>query len=531
MNCTATYIPYVETGKFSNLVMDYIQGDQALDPFYPHAFDLEGIKNAINAKQNFTNRPQLFSVLSEQYNAVHPEEAVELNLNKLLADNTFTVCTAHQPNLFTGPLFFVYKIAHAIQLAAQLTKQFPENQFVPIYYMGSEDADLDELGHIYAGEKKYSWETQQTGAVGRMLTDKNLVALIDELEAQFSVEKFGNDIIRKLRKAYTEGNSIQQSTFQLVHYLFSKYGLVILIPDNPELKKLFIPVLQKELTEQFSRGEVERTIAVFPEKYKVQAAGRDLNLFYLKDNIRERIISNEKGFSIPNTNLHFTINELLSELKANPERFSPNVILRPVFQETILPNVAFIGGGGEIAYWLELNNVFKSVHIPMPVLVLRNSFLFIGKKQQEILSRWNLKKEELFLPYAKIVQHLIEKESKHQLSLTDHKQQLEKIYASINKIAGKIDPTLQQHAAALNHRAVEKINALEKKMYRAEKKKFEAMERQLLKVQLQLFPQGNLQERSHNLIEYYSVFGDVFIQMVIEHSKNPLQQFCILKEA
>ncbi len=531
MNYTAAYISYAETGKFSNLVLDYIQGDKALDPFYPHAFNLEGIKKAIKAKQNFASRPQLFAVLSEQYKAVHQEEAVELNLNKILADNTFTVCTAHQPNLFTGPLYFIYKIAHAIQLAAQLTKQFPENQFVPVYYMGSEDADLDELGHIYAGDKKYSWETQQTGAVGRMIVDKKLVVLIDELEAQFSVEKFGNDIIRKLRNAYTEGNTIQQSTFQLVHDLFGKYGLVVLIPDHAELKKLFIPVLQKELTEQFSRVEVERTIAAFPEKYKVQAAGRDLNLFYLKDNIRERIISSEDGFSIANTNLHFTSEELLNELTIHPERFSPNVILRPVFQETILPNVAFIGGGGEIAYWLELNNVFKSVDISMPVLVLRNSFLFIQKKHEEFLSRRQLKNHDLFLPFAKILHQLIEKESENLLSLNEYKQQLEKVYASINEKAGDIDPTLQQHATALKHRAVEKIRALEKKMYRAEKKKFEALERQLSKVHHQLFPLGNLQERSHNLIEYYSVFGDVFIQMVIEHSKNSLQQFCILKEA
>ncbi len=530
MNCNVAYIPYNETGKFSKLVLDYIEGKDELKPFYENAFDLEGIKKSIDLKSSFNYRQELFSILSEQYKSVQTKDAVQQNIKKLLAENTFTVCTAHQPNLFTGPLYFIYKIAHAIQLANRLSKDFPLQQFVPVYYMGVEDADLEELGHIYASEKKYTWKTTQTGAVGRMVVDKNLTQLIDELEAQYSVNAFGKEIIQNLRNAYVEGITIQQATFNLVDSLFGKYGLVILLPDSPDFKKLFKPVILKELTEQFSRAEVEKTISAFPEKYSVQAAGRALNLFYLVDNIRERIVSENNGYSISNTNLFFSKEELWQQVEFHPERFSPNVILRPVFQEIILPNVAFIGGGGEISYWLELKNVFKKAEVPMPVLVLRNSFLFIQAKQHALISKWELNFIELFQPSSIILKQLIGQQTTHQLSLDDPKEQLEKVYEIISESVSKIDTGLQQHVAALKHLAIEKIKKVEKKMYRAEKKKFEAMERQFNKLYQQLFPDANLQEREQNLIEYYAVYGSDFIDMIVHNSENPSQEFCIISE-
>lgn len=530
MNCTAAYIPYDETGRFSKLVLDYIHGAEKLKPFYQHAFDHEGMKQAIAAKQSFSDRQQLFDILSDQYKSVSTSEACKQNLQKLLQPNTFTVCTAHQPNLFTGPLYFIYKIAHAIQLAQKLSFEFSEQQFVPVYYMGSEDADLEELGHIYAAGKKYNWETNQTGAVGRMLVDKKLTGLIKELEAQFSVQPFGNEILSILKNAYTDGKFIQQSTFELVNELFGKYGLIILIPDSASFKKQFIPAIQKELEEQFSKTEVEKTIAAFPEEYKVQAAGRKLNLFYLQNNSRERIELEEEGFTIANTSLSFTKEGMLRELHDHPERFSPNVILRPVFQETILPNVAFIGGGGEIAYWLELKHVFKASHIPMPVLVLRNSFLFIQKKQQEFFEKWDLKMKNLFQPFDIILKQLIAQESKHQLSLQEQQDQLENIYKSASVLAGNIDPTLQKHVEAIKLQSLDKVKKLEKKMYRAEKRKFEAMERQLNKLYQQLFPGGNLQERVHNLVEYYAHYGSYFIETIMMHSQHEPLEFGIINE-
>ena len=173
MDCTAQYIDYRQTGYFSALVTDYISGEELLAPFYKHPASVAGIKAAIDARKKYpTNRKLLVEVLTKQYASIAASDKVKANIDKLLLENTFTITTAHQPNILTGPLYFIYKILHAIKLAELLAAEMPGSAFVPVYYMGSEDADLDELGHVFINGEKHQWQTKQTGAVGRMKVDK-----------------------------------------------------------------------------------------------------------------------------------------------------------------------------------------------------------------------------------------------------------------------------------------------------------------------------------------------------------------------
>ncbi|MEQ1554115.1 MAG: bacillithiol biosynthesis cysteine-adding enzyme BshC, partial [Ferruginibacter sp.] len=372
-------ISYNQTNSFSKLILDYLDNVTALDNFYNYKPNIKGIKKAVADRKNFpVNRKLLVDTLSNQYATLQISDKLKANIALLSSENTFTVCTAHQPNIFTGHLYFIYKILHAIKLCVELKTAMPENDFVPIYYMGSEDADLAELGEVHIKGYKYKWQTTQTGAVGRMVIDKNFIEIIDSIAGQLAVEKNGTAIVDIVRKTYKEGLTIEKANFHFVHYLFNESGLVVLLPDDKNLKATFAPIITKELEEQFSEKAVVQTVAAFPKNYKVQAGSRAINLFYLKDNKRERIEAVENGFAISNTNINFTKEEIFLELKNNPERFSPNVILRPVFQEIILPNIAFIGGGGEIAYWLELKNVFTETGAFYPPLILRNSFTTVS---------------------------------------------------------------------------------------------------------------------------------------------------------
>ena len=241
--------------------------------------------------------------------------------------------------------------------------------------MGSEDADLDELGHIYLNGEKLEWETKQTGAVGRMKVDKQLIKLIDRIAGQIEVLTYGKELSDLFREAYQEGEQIQQATLRLVNELFKEFGLLVLIPDNAELKRTFNPVVKRELIDQFSHPIVEKTSIALGGNYKVQASGREINLFYLTEERRERIEKQGERYSVESLGLTWDEKEILDEVDAHPERFSANVILRGLFQETILPNIVFIGGGGEVAYWLQLKDVFEGCQIPYPMLVVRNSFL------------------------------------------------------------------------------------------------------------------------------------------------------------
>lgn len=519
MEQTANYLPYDSTGYFTKIVSDYLSCSPQLRPFYQHRPDMAGLKASIEARQSFeTPRTLLVEVLEEQYKELPISEKVSANIQLLKKESTFTITTAHQPNIFTGPLYFIYKILHAVKLAAELASEFPEFHFVPVYYMGSEDADLDELGFVEVGGQKLTWETQQTGAVGRMKVDKVLIKLIHAIHGQAGVLPFGKEWTDLLFSTYTEGKTIQQATLELVNQMFADYGLVILIPDNGKLKTAFQSVITKELTEQFSHAIVAETIAALGKTYKVQTGGRELNLFYLKDDKRERIEVSKDVYTVLGTDLSFTQQEILQELADYPDRFSGNVILRGAFQETVLPNISFIGGGGELAYWLELKNVFAAVQIPYPVLMLRNSFLLVSQEQANKWQQLGFTETEWFSSELDLVNSWVKRNSENPISLSTEIEQAAAFYNHLKTLTNRVDKTLSEHVSALEKKALKKITDLEKKLLRAEKKRYEVQQNQIHVLQQALFPHNSLQERVDNISLYYARFGKEWLQMIYEVS-------------
>ncbi len=530
MNCTSFRIPYRQANAFSNIVLDYIDRSDVLQPFYSFAPSVAGIQQQIEQRKNYsTDRKALVNVLNEQYKNVLPNETVSHNINKLLGDNCFTITTAHQPNLFTGPLYFIYKILHTIKLAEHLQKSLPGFSFVPVYYMGSEDADFDELGHFYLGGEKKEWSTKQTGAFGRMKVDKELKKIIESLDGQLSIYPNGKEIIQLLNQSFKEGETIQQATFKFIDALFGQYGLIVLIADHPVLKKQMTSIMRDDLLNQSASGFVENTSAQLNEHYKIQAKPREINLFYMVDDVRSRIEWVNDRYIVHGTNLIFSKDEMLQELELNPEHFSPNVILRAVFQETILPNIAFIGGGGELAYWLQLKGLFNHYQVPFPVIVLRNSFLIIEERWKNLIQKLNLGMDDIFLTTENIINKKVKEDSKLELSLNGTYQKSNDLYVSLMQQAVSIDSTLTQHVERLKTQQLEKLKELEKKMLRAEKRKFGDQQRQIEKIKNQLFPKNGLQERYDNMLYYYAMYGSAFIQKLYDHSLTLEQEFTVLE--
>jgi len=529
METDCEYLSYKATGYFSKMLIDYVKGDEKLQPFYKYPVSVEGIKASIEARKQFeTPRNLLAEELKKQYNGIALSKKQEQNLQLLLQKNTFTTCTAHQPNIFTGPFYFIYKILHAVKLADYLNELMPENNFVPFYYMGSEDADLDELGHINLNGEKLVWDTKQTGAVGRMKVDKALIKLIDRIAGELEIDVHGKELISLFRAAYKEGVSIQQATLYLVNELFKEFGLLVLIPDNAVLKKQFHQVVKKELLESFSHSLVEKTSEQLRQHYKVQASGREINLFYLTDTKRERLEKEGDRFKVEGLGLSWSQEEILAETEDHPERFSANVILRGVFQEMILPNIAFIGGGGEIAYWLELQKVFEAVKVPFPVLIVRNSFLVLNETQKQATKKLGLNISDLFKPMEELINTLVAGESTLQLSLEKEKEQLKAFYTNLEQLTRKIDTTLAEHTAALQAQALQKIDAIEKKMLRSEKRKFEVQYRQIVRLKKQLFPRNSLQERVNNFSPFYTKHGKELLNKMYKTSLSLEQEFALL---
>lgn len=530
MDCSTQYLPYEKTGYFSKIVQDYLQKHENLKTFYLHDTNINGVQSAMNVRDlHPVNRKVLVEELTEQYQGIAITNQVQQHIQDLLLPNSYTITTAHQPNIFSGPLYFIYKIIHTIRLASELGEQYPDKKFIPVYYMGSEDADLDELGFVNIGGEKLVWNTTQTGAVGRMKVDKAFISLIHSIAGQVGVLPFGNELTQLFSTCYTIGKTIQQATLELVNALFGSYGLVVLVPDNARLKSLFVPVIEKELTQQFSQQIVATTIGQLQENYKVQATGRPINLFYLIDDKRERIEYNNGVYEVVALNIQFTKDAILQELQLHPERFSPNVILRGAFQETILPNIVFIGGGGELAYWLELKNVFEAAGVAYPILLLRNSFAILSPKITAKQAALALTDEELFLPTHQLIKEYVTSHSDKDLSLSIELDNLTQFYTKLKQKAGLIDVSLNEHIQALEANAIKKIKALETKIRRAEKRKFATAEHQIQVLKENLFPGNSLQERQDNFTLFYSHYGPSIIQCIYQSSKGLNPAFGLIK--
>jgi len=524
-------LSYRQTGFFSKIISDYIDQQEELKPFFLHPPDETGIKEAILKRRDFkTDRSSLVKVLEAQYASIDTSSEVKKNIALLSSSNTFTVCTAHQPNIFTGHLYFIYKILHSIKLAEHLNAYFAESKFVPVFYMGSEDADLEELGHVFINGQKYEWETKQTGAVGKMKVDEGFIKLIDQVGGQLTIFPYGEPLLQLIKDCYIKDITIQEATFRLVNNLFQDHGLIVLIPDSAELKRLMLPIFEDDILNNTPSEIVGKTSEQLGKYYKVQAHPREINLFYLSDGLRSRLIEKNEIYYVEGTYVHFTREEIKAELQSHPECFSPNVILRGLYQEMILPNLAFIGGGGELAYWLELKDLFHHYNVPFPVLMLRNSFLLIDQKVKVLYKKLQFDVTDLFKSEDTLINELVKKESTRQLYLTLEKQEVKDLYDEIKKSVHQIDATLTAHTEALLTRTLKGLDSLEKKMLKAEKRNFETQLKQIKKIKTLLFPNEELQERVENFMPYYAKLGKDFIKSLHKNSLIFQQEFCVLTE-
>lgn len=528
MEQPVSHLPYGKTGYFNQLVVDFLAEHPNLRPFYKYSPVKPDFEAAIQAKKAFPQqRDVLVAALREQYKGLNITEKVSRNIDSLLESQTFTITTAHQPNIFTGYLYFAYKILQTIKLSEQLKSQYAQYNFVPVYYMGSEDADLDELGHIYIDGKTINWPTRQQGAVGRMQPE-GFEDLIAQVKQALGYGPYTDELIALLEKAYLGHKNIQEATLYLVNELFGRYGLVVLVPDSPVLKKLFIPVMRDELLHGHSFGIVNETIAQISAHHKVQANPREINLFYLTETSRERIVRVGDVWKVLHLPVEFTETSLLKELEEHPERFSPNVILRGMLQETILPNIAFIGGGGEIAYWLELQPLFDHYRVPYPILILRNSFLLTDGNAQQRLQKLGLTVTDLFEDIEDLVNRFVQKHTNAALVLKDEYAAIERLFDDLEFKARSIDVTLEASVGAERTRAVKSIGKLEHKFLKAEKKKFAWQTEQIRTLKNRLFPANSLQERKENFMPWYAQQGPAFFDVVLEHLDPLSDQFGII---
>lgn len=513
----AKYISYQDTHSFSKLVLDYVNDDVFLQPFYSFRPDMDGLKKAIDQRNFKGNRVELVEVLKSQYQHINTNKSVTRNIELLADHNTYTVTTGHQLNLFTGPLYFIYKIVTTINLALELKIANPDKNFVPIYWMATEDHDFEEINHVSVDDKNISWIQQTNGATGRLST-KTVAAAVMAYKGYLGISKNGKKLAKLVEDAYLKHDNLADATRVLVNSLFEHYGLVIINADDAKLKKQFSEIIQEDILYQHSSNLTTKTNEELSNKgYPIQVNGREINFFYLNDQLRERILEKDGVYTVNHTDIHFTKDELVAEIQNHPERFSPNVIMRPLYQEVILPNIAYIGGGAEVSYWMQLKANFDHYHIDFPVLLLRNSALVIDKRSSENIKRLGFTLEDVFLPTSALQNTWVKKNSSMALSLSEEKATMEAFFEELEIKAEKIDKTLGVSTESAKIKTGRLLDKLEKKFLRAEKRKHQVSLNQIENVKSRLFPTGVLQERVLNIAPMYVNYGEDFLSTLIEN--------------
>ncbi len=501
-------VAFADTRSFSPFFLDYIQQIEILKPYYNRFPLIQNVGDQIKEKAaSFptSSRSVLVSTLTNQYSGYPISEPVQKNIAQLQNENTFTVTTGHQLNIFTGPLYFIYKIVTVINTCKQLKAQYPNYNFVPVYWMASEDHDYDEIKYFKLYGKKYTWETDQTGAVGRFNT-KSLGTLLNEVPGETKI----------FREAYTKHKKLSDAARAYVHTLFCNEGLVVIDGDDRSLKSLFAPVMKQDIVEHAPKKLVDQTSSSLEGLgYKTQIYCRDINFFYLTDGLRSRIEKKESTYHVLDSDITFTQPQLEKLIDEEPEKFSPNVILRPLYQEMILPNIAYVGGPAEVIYWLQLKNVFQHFNTPFPMLMPRNFGVVMNHEVARKFAKTDLELKDLFEEKNYLFNHWVLKHSPRNLTVGEERVSIANIFEIIRERAETVDKTLAPFVGAEGKRALNSLEKIERKLLRAEKRLHGEKLKQIESVKDALFPNGSLQERTDNFLNFYQQDSN-FIQKVMD---------------
>jgi bacillithiol synthase len=518
---------------FDSLVFDYLsqkpalpEGGKELRDFYDSFPDKEGFGSALGRiKKNKYNRSLLVEELLSQSKSVGNTSAnSEKNIQLLKEENSFTVVTGHQLCLFTGPLYFVYKIFSAINLCESLKKEFPEDNFVPVYWLAGEDHDFEEVNHFNLFGKKIEWTDAQGGPIGTFRTEtlKGVQNVFKEILGSSSDAAYLNKLFEE---AYLKHANMADATRYLVNELFGQYGLVVVDGNSKALKGTFRSCFEKDIFENLPYKKVKQSIEELDKlNYEAQVNPREINCFYMEGNFRGRIEKENGSYKVLGSDKTFSAAELRELLHTDPGKFSPNVVLRPCYQQFILPNLAYVGGPGELAYWLEYKAMFDEMNIFFPVLAPRNFVTIVDSAALQKIHKLGFKTEDFFKDEQTLINEYVQKNGEVKV-LQTYRTEIEKIFAKLTDEANSTEKTLATTVEAEKQKALNSLNMLEQKINKALKQRSETELNQIRNVKAKLFPNGIPQERYENFSTYYLKWGVEFWDTLRSNLSYDLQSF------
>lgn len=531
---TLSEVPFTKTNLVSKFVLDYLHKHE-LNPFfgkYPDINELEKQSRLQIRHFSDQNRATLVRQLQLQYQDIQAETFVIESINSLKKKNTVTITTGHQLCLLSGPLYVIYKVVSTIKLCKIMSERCKDLNFVPVFWMATEDHDFEEISFFEFNGKKFKWNRESKNFTGELdLT--GLSEVLNLYEGLLGHSQKANDVKKLISKSYRSSKNLSEATFKFLDQLFGNYGLLILDPNRKEFKRLFIPYLKNELFGLACAKGVDRLTQKLKENYDPKFTSpvnpREINLFLKHSDGRLRIVLNENDFEIKGATSRITFDDMKELLQKYPEKFSPNVLTRPLYQQVILPNICYIGGPSEVAYWLQLKDYFDSQSILFPKILLRNSVLLLTQKQSRKIKKLNLKDTDLFLGETALINKHIRAISNINLDLNEFQDLLKNQFEYLSDLVEKTDSSFAGVVVAQQKKQFRGIEKLEKRLLKAQKRKLRDEVQRLSILYSNLFPEGKPQERVVNFTQFYLLLGAKFIDSLIENLDPLSKEITIIR--
>lgn len=515
---------------YSQLARDYITAFETspVKDFFPISPNERGVglKELIEKRVKHSSTPEekakrkiLVETLHKQHsNAGTLTLKVEENLKALLSEKCCAVVTGQQVGILGGPLYTIYKALHTVILANQLKSLFPDNEFVPIFWQETEDHDFEETSFINIITSNFELRTIRyvpaedisRRQIGGLTFEKEaLEQVFSEIESFIPKTDFTDEVLSLYKGAYQEDFTFAESQAQFLGELLSDEGLLILDPNTPELKKQAAHIFKKEIeTAPYLSDNIRnKSKEITKHGYHAQLDPQGMTLFIAEEGRRYKLSKIGDGFSYNNKPL--TSSEMNTILREHPERFSMNVVMRPLVQDTILPTVAYVAGPGEIAYFAQLKAAYDWAGIQMPVIVPRIGMTILEERFEKLLEKYHITSEDLLDKGKDFIAKLLSSEQEQVLSDSFNKAstELDKALEELRKYISMTDATLDPALTSVKGKILFTLKDFEGKSLAAERKKQSGAKQQFEKALNVLLPEGKLQERELSLLYFLNKYG------------------------
>lgn len=526
------FINFSDIPGHNNLFLDYLNEFDNVDQFYEINFrkfeSYEDKFRAVASSERYAGK-ELSEIIENQYKGFSLSKKTSENISLLGKKNTLAIVTGQQLGILGGPLYTFYKIITAIKLSEHLNHKFSEFTFVPVFWLEGDDHDYDEIRSIslLSPDNKLSQisyndglsEEVNRGDTGSIVINSNIDNFFNELNINLRDSDFKSQILDLLKSCYSEGKTFKQAMKELIFNFYDKHGLVIFDPQDEKIKKHLIPIFQKEIKDfRFHTEKVVEVSAKLEELYHVQVKVRPINLFRTEEDGRHLIEPVENEFRLKRKRKKFSEEELLKLIENEPEKFSPNVLLRPICQDAILPTAIYVGGPSEISYFAQVLPLYEFYGFEPPIIYPRSSLTILEKSTTSVFEKYNLTLQDFYFPIEEISDKVIKA-----LSTVSFEESFVKAENSINIILNElknelllIDKPTGESTDRTKQKLLNYLEELKNKTGDALKRKHETSLRQIERTSVSVFPNQSLQERVFTLFYFCNKYGLDFIDKIYD---------------